>query len=152
MKSPGIIRFLTLIAVLVLTAGCSSAPERPAGDTALPACGWLPNCVNSKSGRGLQAVDPIKANSAQWQELKAWVVNQRDWDVVINDSYFLQAIVKTPLMRFRDDVQLYFHPNIELIQVRSSSRLGISDLGTNYRRIEALREVVNPTPRRNLHD
>jgi len=47
-------------------------------------------------------------------------------------------------MRFRDDVQLQFDPDSELIQVRSSSRLGISDLGTNRRRVEALREVLDP--------
>ena len=63
---------------------------------------------------------------------------------MIDDSYFIQAIVKTPLMRFRDDVQLQFDPNIGLIQVRSSSRLGISDLGTNYRRVEELRAVLHP--------
>jgi len=49
-----------------------------------------------------------------------------------------------------------------LIQVRSSSRLGISDTGTNYRRVEALREVLYPAAARrqtsdvnlqsNLHD
>jgi uncharacterized protein (DUF1499 family) len=154
--------FLTLLAVLVLIAGCSSAPDRPASDTALPACGWLPNCVNSESGRGLQAVDPITANDGQWQELKAWVVHQPDWEMVTDDGNFIQAIVKTPLMRFRDDVQLHFYADLELIQVRSSSRLGISDLGTNYRRIEALREVLNPiaaseqtsgvNPRSHLHD
>jgi uncharacterized protein (DUF1499 family) len=114
----------------------------------LPACGWLPNCVNSESGRGLQAVDPIKASDGQWQELKDWVTHQPDWEIVTDDGNFIQAIVKTPLMRFRDDVQLRFYPDIELIQVRSSSRLGISDLGTNYRRIEALREVVNPVATR----
>lgn len=161
-KSSSQPRFLTLLAALVLTAGCSSAPDRPAGNTALPACGWLPNCVNSESGRGLQDVDPITANDGQWQELKAWVVHQPDWEMVTDDGNFIQAIVKTPLMRFRDDVQLHFYPDIELIQVRSSSRLGISDLGTNHRRIEALREVLNPiaaseqtsgvNPRSHLHD
>jgi uncharacterized protein (DUF1499 family) len=92
----------------------------------------------------LQAVDPIKANDGQWQRIKTWVAGQPDWEIVIDDSYFIQAIVKTPLMRFRDDVQLQFDPDSELIQVRSSSRLGISDLGTNYRRVEALRAVLDP--------
>ena len=155
-------RFLTLLPALVVAAGCSNAPNRPTSDTALPTCGWLPNCVNSESGRGLQAVDPITANDGQWHELKTWVVHQPDWEMVTDDGNFIQAIVKTPLMRFRDDVQLHFYPDIELIQVRSSSRLGISDLGTNYRRIEALREVLNPiatseqtsgvTSRSHLHD
>ena len=42
-------------------------------------------------------------------------------------------------MQFRDDVQLAFKQQAGDIQVRSSSRLGISDMGANRRRIESLR-------------
>ena len=52
---------------------------------------------------------------------------------------FVQAVVTTPMMRFRDDVQLLYNPQTDVIQVRSSSRLGISDMGTNRRRVESLR-------------
>jgi len=137
-------RLLALLLALGATGGCSSAPDKPAGKAALEPCGWLPNCVNSVSGQGLQAVDPITANDRQWQQLKTWMARQPNWEIVIDDDNFIQAIVKTPLMRFRDDVQLQFDPDSELIQVRSSSRLGISDLGTNRRRVEALREVLDP--------
>ena len=137
-------RFLVLLLALGGTGGCSVAPDRPAGKETLSPCGWLPNCVNSASGRGLQAVAPIQANARQWQALKAWIVQQPDWEIVIDDISYIQAIVKTPLMRFRDDVQLQFDTDSKLIQVRSSSRLGISDLGTNYRRVEALRKVLYP--------
>jgi uncharacterized protein (DUF1499 family) len=41
-------------------------------------------------------------------------------------------------------VQLLFLPNEQLIQVRSSSRVGLSDLGTNARRVETLRDQVTP--------
>jgi uncharacterized protein (DUF1499 family) len=44
-------------------------------------------------------------------------------------------------------VQLLFVPAAHLIHVRSSSRLGISDLGTNARRVETLREHVARRPR-----
>lgn len=155
-------RLLALLLAVGATSGCSSTPDKPAGKAALAPCGWLPNCVNSASGHGLQAVDPIKANDGQWQQIKTWLARQPDWEIVIDDSDFIQAIVKTPLMRFRDDVQLQFDPDSELIQVRSSSRLGISDLGANYRRIEALRAVLDPpatsgrtsgaNSRSNLHD
>ena len=40
---------------------------------------------------------------------------------------------------FRDDVQLLYNVQTGMIQVRSSSRLGISDMGTNRRRMERLR-------------
>ncbi len=141
-------RFLALMLALGATGGCSSTPDKPAGRADLAPCGLLPNCVNSVTGRGLQAVDPIKANHAQWQQIKNWITHQSDWEIVSDDGYFIQAVVKTPLMRFRDDVQLQFDPGSDLVQVRSSSRLGISDLGTNYRRVEALRAVLDPAAAR----
>ena len=132
-----------LAAVFLLT-GCSSSPGKPENPQVLPECGWLPNCVNSQSGRGAQASEPIRANAEQWQKLKAWIVLQEDWEITVDNGNFMQAIVTTPLMKFRDDVQLLFVPKDQLIQVRSSSQLGLSDMGTNARRVETLREQLKP--------
>lgn len=131
----------TLVAMLLL-AGCTSSPDKPQTRQELPQCGWLPNCINSQSGRGAQASEPITANVKQWQQLKAWIAQQQDWEITVDDGNFLQAIIKTPMMRFRDDIQLLFLPEDRVIQVRSSSRIGISDLGTNARRIETLRDQL----------
>lgn len=133
---------LYVLAAILILSGCSSPPEKPAGLTGLPPCGWLPNCVNSESGRGIQAIEPIRANTEQWHNLKSWIAGQQDWEVVIDQDNFLQAVVETPLMKFRDDVQLLFVTDDRLIQVRSSSRLGVSDLGANAKRIETLRDQL----------
>ena len=133
----------TLAAILLL-AGCTSSPGKPPTRQVLTECGWLPNCVNSQSGRGAQASQPIRANAEQWQQLKAWIAQQEDWEITVDDGNFMQAIVNTPMMKFRDDVQLLFLPDDQLIQVRSSSRLGFSDMGTNARRVETLREQLMP--------
>ena len=134
---------LTLAAVLLLS-GCSNLPSKPENPQVLPECGWLPNCINSQSGRGAQASEPIRANAEQWKKLKAWLALQEDWEITVDDGNFMQAIVTTPLMKFRDDVQLLFLPDDQLVQVRSSSRIGLSDLGTNARRIEILRDQLTP--------
>jgi len=132
------------LAAALSLAGCSTSPDKLHNLQVLPECGWLPNCVNSQSGRGAQASEPIRADAEQWQELKTWVARQQDWKILVDEGNFMQALVTTPLMKFRDDVQLLFIPDDGLIQVRSSSRLGLSDLGTNARRVETLREQVNP--------
>jgi uncharacterized protein (DUF1499 family) len=136
-------RCLTL-ALAVLLGGCSGPPDRPAAT--LPDCGWLPNCVNSQTGEGVHASEPIEADDEQWLELKAWIARQQDWEISIDEDDFLQAVVRTPVMRFRDDVQLLFVPERRSIEVRSSSRLGFSDLGTNARRVEVLRGLVAQQP------
>jgi uncharacterized protein (DUF1499 family) len=89
-------------------------------------------------------MEPLRANAGQWQNLKGWIAQQEDWEVTVDEGNFIQAVVVTPVMRFRDDVQLLFLPDAQLIQVRSSSRLGLSDLGTNARRMETLRDQLAP--------
>jgi uncharacterized protein (DUF1499 family) len=133
-----------MLAALLLLAGCSSSPRKPQNPQVLPECGWLPNCVNSQSGRGAQASKPIRADAEQWQILKTWIALQEDWEITMDDGNFMQAIVTTPLLKFRDDVQLLFLPDDGLIQVRSSSQLGLSDLGTNAKRVETLRKQSKP--------
>lgn len=133
---------LVLLLTLVYLVGCTSAPEMPAAGAPLPSCGPLPNCVNSQSGEGDKAIAPISATATQWRQLKQWLAAQEDWTIVVDRDDFVQAVAKTPLMRFRDDVQLLFDAQAGLIQVRSSSRLGISDMGANRRRVETLRSQV----------
>lgn len=58
------------------------------------------------------------------------------------DENFVQAVVVTPLMRYRDDIQLRYSPDLQLIHVRSSSRLGISDMRVNRSRVEWLRSQI----------
>ena len=132
-------RHLCIALLTIILAGCTSAPEQPGADAVLPPCGMLPNCVNSDSGTGGSAIAPLQATTEQWQALKRWLAAQDNWTITEETPDFLQAVVKTPLMQFRDDVQLVFNRQGDDIQVRSSSRLGISDMGANRRRIESLR-------------
>ena len=128
----------------LLPGGCTTPPDKPSAMDTLPACGSLPNCINTDSGRGIQAGEPLSANAEQWQFLKAWIARQDDWEIVVDDERFLQAVVKTPVMGFRDDILLLFLPDRQLVHVRSSSRLGVSDMGANARRVKTLRELVTP--------
>lgn len=129
------------LAVIVLGA-CTSPPRQPATMNVLPECGWLPNCVNTQSGEGVQSAQPLAASEARWQALKKWLARQANWHIVSDTDNFMQLTVTTPTVGFTDDVQLLFIPAQQLIQVRSSSRLGLSDLGTNGRRVEELREQL----------
>ena len=75
--------------------------------------------------------------------LKDWITQQEDWQVIIDDESFIQAVVSTSLMKFKDDIQLLYLAESDLIHVRSSSRLGLSDLGANANRVEKLRSLLS---------
>ena len=74
--------------------------------------------------------------------MKRWLASQPDWQVEIDKDTFLQAVAVTPTMRYRDDVQFLYDPATSSIAIRSSSRLGIGDMGANRKRVEALRELI----------
>jgi uncharacterized protein (DUF1499 family) len=130
---------LAIALTLLCLVGCTIAPEKPASGASLPPCGVLPHCVNTEDD---SAIAPIPATSTQWQQLKQWLAAQDNWTITTDSGDFVQAVAKTPLMRFRDDVQLRFVEDAGVIQLRSSSRLGISDMGANGRRVEMLRRQV----------
>jgi uncharacterized protein (DUF1499 family) len=134
---------LILATTILFFSGCSKPPMVPENSRSLSPCGNLPNCVNSESGRGLQSSKPVKANAEQWAMLKAWIRQQKDWQIIVEDESFIQAVVSTPVLKFKDDIQLLYLAESNLIHLRSSSRLGLSDLGTNANRVEKLRILVS---------
>lgn len=59
--------------------------------------------------------------------------------VVRSDADYLYAQFTTPLMKFVDDVEFWYDPAAQVIQVRSASRVGKGDMGVNRKRVEAIR-------------
>jgi uncharacterized protein (DUF1499 family) len=60
-------------------------------------------------------------------------------EVVEMADGYLHATVSSALFGFVDDLELYADKPHGLLQVRSVSRLGDSDLGVNRRRLDTLR-------------
>ena len=58
--------------------------------------------------------------------------------VVERANGYLHATASSRIFGFVDDLELYADPDHGVLQARSISRLGDSDLGVNRRRLEAL--------------
>ena len=80
------------------------------------------------------------------------VINKRKWRVVVDrppqagrrDGQ-IEAVARTPILGFRDDVVLRVRPAREgaRIDARSASRYGRHDLGTNAARLRSLLEDID---------
>jgi len=57
---------------------------------------------------------------------------------------YIQAQFETAVMRFNDDAEFWLDNAAGVIQLRSASRLGQSDLGVNRKRIETIRAQLAP--------
>jgi uncharacterized protein (DUF1499 family) len=66
--------------------------------------------------------------------------------VLKREADYLYATFTTPLMKYTDDVEFWFDPAAQVVQVRSSSRLGRKDFEANRKRVEALRQALAQAP------
>lgn len=71
--------------------------------------------------------------------IRSIVENMEGAEVITSDTHYLYVQFTTKIMKFVDDTEFWFDPAAKVIQVRSASRLGKSDLGANRKRIEAIR-------------
>ncbi|NNJ24944.1 DUF1499 domain-containing protein [Alienimonas chondri] len=125
----------------LLSSAVPDISSRDSGDP-LPVCPDTPNCVCSEDGTPEdRRIDPFPIHGdrpAAWGALKAAIADLGG-DLQSDDGAVLHAVFKTPVLRFPDDLFARLDGEAGVLHVRSSSRVGRSDLGANGRRMEKLR-------------
>jgi uncharacterized protein (DUF1499 family) len=79
-------------------------------------------------------------------KIKGLVAAMPGAKIVKSEPDYLYAQYTTRLMKFVDDVEFWYDPAAGVIQVRSASRVGKSDLEVNRKRIEAVRAALAAAP------
>jgi uncharacterized protein (DUF1499 family) len=114
-------------------------------DGRLKACPDSPNCVNSQATDAGHAIAPLAFKgdaTAAMRALAKIVAAETGATIITERGDYLQATFATPTMGFVDDVEFFADAKRNVIDVRSASRLGHSDLGVNRKRIEDLRQAL----------
>lgn len=111
------------------------------------ACPSSPNCVSSQASEGdpghfIPPLTYLSSSQEAIATLKQIIQSMERTTIVDESDTYLYAEFKSALMGFVDDVEFYAEPETGIIQVRSASRLGESDLGVNRQRIEAIRAAL----------
>jgi uncharacterized protein (DUF1499 family) len=75
-------------------------------------------------------------------KIKAIVEGMDGANVMKSDPGYLYVQFTSKLMKFVDDVEFWYDPAANVIQVRSASRVGRGDLGVNRKRIETVRAAL----------
>lgn len=122
--------------------GC--AGERPnnlgAKGTLLAPCPASPNCVSSQADDEKHRIAPLAFNGdpdAAFARLKTVLQQRSDSTIIVEKPDYLRAELRTIL--FVDDGEFLLDRAQRVIQVRSASRLGYSDLNKNRSRMEEIR-------------
>jgi uncharacterized protein (DUF1499 family) len=133
-----------LLLLLILFMFASRAP-RPASlgvkNGQLSPCPPSPNCVCSQGADPAHFIEPLrykKSPAEAMADLKQVLARQKRVTIIATNDSYLYAEFRSQRFRFVDDVEFLIETN-GVIQVRSASRVGHSDLGVNRKRIESLR-------------
>lgn len=142
-------RLLALLVFLLLAGSCVAtrmASPSPSGspNVPLPPCPASPNCVCSEDPDPGHRVEPLSFSGPATDamaRLRTVIRTLPRTRIVADRGDFLQVEFRTRFLRFVDDVEFRIPPGAQVIQVRSASRVGYSDLGVNRRRVEQIREA-----------
>ena len=138
--------FPTLL--MLLLAGCADIPANNADSatlTALANCPSSPNCVCSIDTGRSHYIDPLEVSSnydEAWRTLLDILSTDESIRIISSDDHYIRAEAKTRILRFTDDVEFLLHREDGVIDMRSASRLGFSDLGKNRSRLEGIRSAM----------
>ncbi len=108
-------------------------------------CPNSPNCVSSQSPDVVHQIAPLTYEDSEteaFERLKAIIENLDNAKIITADEEYLYAEFTSAIMGFVDDVEFYLDKADNIIQVRSASRLGESDLGVNRQRVEMIRSLT----------
>ena len=135
---------IVLICVYFFYLSISAVPPHAQLDKGtLRPCPDKPNCVSSESSLPYASIAPILYSSSDEQAWNNLIVSIQDADgtIIQKDNDFLWATFTSLVFRFVDDVEIRMDKNNKMIQIRSASRSGHSDLGVNRKRVEKIRSL-----------
>jgi uncharacterized protein (DUF1499 family) len=131
------------VLTFLLTA-CSTNQTIETGTTSdrLSPCPTSPNCVSSLSKDASHYVAPLtyEATLEEARDKLISVINSmKRSEMVTSEMNYIHATFTSALFRFVDDVEFSFDDQKKVIDVKSASRTGYSDLGVNRKRVEEIR-------------
>jgi uncharacterized protein (DUF1499 family) len=134
------------ISLAVLLSACGMGkPQLASADGELAPCS-ASRCVSSLSRDPDYRVEPIayegSRESARLALLRI-ITAMPGVKIVLQTEDYIHAEFTSPVMRYRDDLELQFPRRGQVVHVRSSSRVGYYDFDGNRERVEQIRAEFN---------
>ena len=134
-----------MFALTFILTACSTDQNMKTGVTneRLSPCPESPNCVSSLSKDKSHYVSPLKYEATLEEARKkliSVIESMKRSEIVTAEANYIHATFKSGLFRFVDDVEFSFDDQVKIINVRSASRKGYSDLGVNRKRVDEIRQ------------
>ena len=123
-----------------------STPEKSGTAMKLPPCPASPNCVTSQGPDDAHAIRPFEYTGSPSDARRALIAALESMPrtlIASRTGAYIRAEFRTPFFKFLDVGEFVIREQPSVIDVRSASKKGYYDFGTNRRRIEELRRRFN---------
>ncbi len=134
---------VSLVVLLLAACGGKTIPTVVEEGGTLAACPDSPNCVSSQADPSDEQhyIEPLTLdeNSPDVAVMARWMASRERCEVLDQADGWLHATCSTAIFKWTDDIALLVDADAAVVHVRSASRIGRSDLGTNRKRVEAMR-------------
>lgn len=136
-----IIQTTFLFAVPLLFRGSLSSDFESNSEISHPfkPCPGTPNCIIHSASFNTDTGSLFQVCSDTICEMNPYKLDES------SQSLQIKAVFRIPVFRFRDDVKIAIasDPTGSILHIRSSSRVGHSDLGVNRRRVQRILKSIN---------
>lgn len=146
MKFLKIIGIVVLVIILVIISSMvikNNLTPKAIGITA----GQFTPLANTPNGVSSQVTDPSKQVQAlpfkdnletTKKHIKAACESYGQVKIITETDTYMHMVFTTGLMKYHDDVELYFDQTNKVIHYKSQSRIGYSDMGLNRKRYDEI--------------
>ncbi len=130
---------ILIVIIIILLAINGITPTLGVVDGHLKELKSSPNGVASETSYDEKQVSALEYHEGAIEKLQKITVSEKALLVSSSDNY-LHVIYATRI-GFRDDIEFYYDGSV--VQYRSQSRLGYSDMGLNLERYNRIKELYN---------
>jgi uncharacterized protein (DUF1499 family) len=105
-----------------------------------------PNGVSSQTSIVEKKVSPFIMNTSvsdAKEDIKKQILSYDNTRLIKESDNYLHFVFTTKGFHFKDDVEFYFDSENNIIDFKSQSRIGYSDMGVNKERYEMIKKDFN---------
>lgn len=137
-----VLSVISIAGLIVLSMTASRPNHVGTNNVSLAPVPDSPNCVSSVTEKESHRMDPIDVSGVEDPIAKLKNVIESGFSraaLVTEKDGYLHYEFTSMIFRFTDDVEFLLDTESNVINFRSASRVGYSDMGTNRKRMEQVR-------------
>ncbi|MEM7376065.1 MAG: DUF1499 domain-containing protein [Pseudomonadota bacterium] len=134
----------SLLRALIVPVLSSKTAAGGVEENELTVCKRATNCVTSNAvdPNAIDAIAFEDASEREWQGLLDAIGSLPGFTQRAREGDYVHFESRTPLMNYRDDLELFWQRDRGTVAIRSASRLGIRDFGANADRVAMIRKLA----------